>query len=95
MEVTDNTIAHLEKLARLSLSDQEKSKLKGQLGEMIDMFGKIASCNTDGVEPLMHMTHQYQQTRTDQEIQHLESKTALSLAKDATDKYFSVPKVIE
>ncbi len=95
MTVDNELISKLENLAKLRLSEEEKNKLKFELEKIIDMFSQIEEVNTDGVEPLIHMTDTYNQVREDIEGKHLDMKAFEKNAPLMKDNMFAVPKVIE
>ena len=47
-------IDHLAKLARIQLSEEEKSKLKQQLQSIIGYCSKVASADVADLEPMVH-----------------------------------------
>ena len=95
MEIDDQLIHKLETLSKLKLSSQEKDKLKNDLENMVNMFGKIAEVDTRGVQPLRHMTDTVNVMRDDVAINQLSHEEALKNAPKTIGRYFAVPKVIE
>ena len=95
MEVTDDLILKLENLAKLKLSVEERQKLKGELGKIIDMFSEISEVNTDNVLPLIHMTDTYNNLRQDKVSNQLSFDEVKDNAPLIKEKMFAVPKVIE
>jgi aspartyl-tRNA(Asn)/glutamyl-tRNA(Gln) amidotransferase subunit C len=55
MKVDKVLISKLERLAKLSLSDDEKAKLGSDLERILEMVETLGAVNTEGVEPLVHM----------------------------------------
>ncbi|MDR1816755.1 MAG: Asp-tRNA(Asn)/Glu-tRNA(Gln) amidotransferase subunit GatC [Puniceicoccales bacterium] len=47
-------IEYLSKLARIALTETEKTRLAGELGAVIGYFDELAGIATDGVEPSAH-----------------------------------------
>ncbi len=47
-------IDHLAKLARIQLSEGEKSKLKQQLQSIVGYCSKVASVDVSDLEPMVH-----------------------------------------
>jgi aspartyl-tRNA(Asn)/glutamyl-tRNA(Gln) amidotransferase subunit C len=95
MSVDDTLIEKLEVLSRLKLESQEKKVLKNDIEQMISMFDKIASIDTENVEPLTHMTTEIDRYRDDQAIIMSAKEILLDAAPVRYKRYFSVPKVIE
>lgn len=52
--MTDKDIIHLEKLSKLSLSDDEREQIKGEIEEIIEYFNILSEVDTKGVEPKSH-----------------------------------------
>jgi aspartyl-tRNA(Asn)/glutamyl-tRNA(Gln) amidotransferase subunit C len=48
-------IEHMATLARLKLSPDEKERLSGQLGTVLEYIAKLKELNTDDVEPTAHV----------------------------------------
>lgn len=95
MNIDNDLILRLEKLSKLRLSAVEREKLKVDLSKVIDMFGKIAKADTQGVAPLIHMSSAPLRLRED-EAQNFEAKSKiLELSEHVKSNYYTVPKVIE
>ena len=47
-------IDYVAQLARLELSEEDKSKLSGQLNDILVYFEKLNSVNVEGIEPMAH-----------------------------------------
>ncbi|MBK9257344.1 MAG: Asp-tRNA(Asn)/Glu-tRNA(Gln) amidotransferase subunit GatC [Saprospiraceae bacterium] len=95
MQIDDQLIKNLESLSKLELEQTERENLKSELSKMLDMFGKIAEVNTEGVLPLTHMTDSYNIMRNDEPQQELGTEGALKNAPLRIDNFFGVPKVID
>ena len=66
MEVTDEMIERLAHLARLTFAPHEKEELKHDLERMIGFVEKLKEVNTEGVEPLLHITEAENVMRDDE-----------------------------
>lgn len=95
IEVNDALILKLEKLARLRLSVEERSTLRGDLKSILKMVEKLDEVNTEGVEPLRHIIETDGELRTDQVGRQLSSDEAVSNAPAKKGPFFKVPKVID
>ncbi len=49
-KVTNDTIKHVAKLAKLEFSDEELTKFTPQMGKILEMAEELQAVNTDGVE---------------------------------------------
>jgi aspartyl-tRNA(Asn)/glutamyl-tRNA(Gln) amidotransferase subunit C len=95
MKVDDEMIEHLAHLARLSFTPEEKEALKYDLERMIEFVEKLKEVNTDGVEPLLHITGTENVLREDEVIQSITKQQALLNAPLTDGNFFKVPKVIK
>ncbi|MBC8032599.1 MAG: Asp-tRNA(Asn)/Glu-tRNA(Gln) amidotransferase subunit GatC [Chitinophagaceae bacterium] len=95
MQVTDKLVEDLANLSRLSFNEQEKEEIKKDLQKMISFVNKLNEVNTDGVEPLLHMTDAVNVYREDIVQGSMRKEEALLNAPAADGNYFKVPKVIK
>lgn len=95
MEVNDLLVEKLATLARLSFDEQEKLEIKADLQQMISFIEKLQEVNTDGVEPLLHMSGNTNILREDIVRGSITREEALKNAPDADGTFFKVPKVIK
>lgn len=100
MKIDRETIRHLEKLARIELTDDEAEKLTGQLDRIVAFVEKLQTVDTEGVAPTRLMSHGGEAPgggtplRTDQVRPGLERDRVLDQAPDASGPFFRVPRVI-
>jgi aspartyl-tRNA(Asn)/glutamyl-tRNA(Gln) amidotransferase subunit C len=94
MEVNDLLIDNLAKLSHLSFNEQERKEIKADLQEMITFIEKLKEVNTDGVEPLLHMSSNVNVLREDIVQGSVNRDDALKNAPDSDGTFFKVPKVI-
>jgi aspartyl-tRNA(Asn)/glutamyl-tRNA(Gln) amidotransferase subunit C len=95
MQVTATLIDHLAQLARLQFNDAEKENIRTDLQRMVNFIEKLQEVNTDGVEPLTHMTGNVDIFREDQPKKTITTEEGMRNATKHTDNYFVVPKVIK
>ncbi|MFM2394831.1 MAG: hypothetical protein RLZZ546_2813 [Bacteroidota bacterium] len=95
MKVDKELILKLENLAKLKLSDDERDELKSELEKIIDMFSQIAEVNTEGIEPLIHMSDAVNVLRNDEVGKHLSVNDLKQIAPLVLQDMVAVPKVIE
>jgi aspartyl-tRNA(Asn)/glutamyl-tRNA(Gln) amidotransferase subunit C len=95
MEVNDLLIDNLAKLSHLSFSEQEKKEIRADLQEMISFIEKLKEVNTDGVEPLLHMSSNVNMLREDVVQGSVSREEALKNAPETDGTFFKVPKVIK
>ena len=53
--ITTNDIEYVAKLAKLSLSDEEKERLVSQMGDIVEFANEISKLDTEGVKPTNHI----------------------------------------
>ena len=86
---------HLSRLARLSLSDEEKKRFGGQLDSILNYMDTLDALDTTHVEPTSHVISIHNVTREDVPSASLDREDALGNTPDRTDKFYRVPKIIE
>lgn len=95
MEVTSEMIDRLAHLARLEFSEQEKEDLKTDLRRMIEFVEKLKEVDTEGVEPLLHITDAVNVLREDEVKNTITKEEALLNAPLTDGNFFMVPKVFK
>lgn len=88
-------INHIAKLARLSLTDEERELFNEQIQSILDYVEKLNELDTDEVEPTSHVISLSNVTREDAPVPCLERITMLSNAPDHTESFYRVPRIIE
>ena len=56
MSITNEQLEHLALLSRLDLAEKDKKQFQDQLSDILDFVDQIQNINTEGVEPLHHVT---------------------------------------
>lgn len=95
MKVTNELIDHLAHLARLEFSTEEKEELKTDLERMISFVEKLNEVDTEGVEPLLHMSDEVNVLRDDVVEGSITREEALKNAPVKNNSFFLVPTVIK
>jgi aspartyl-tRNA(Asn)/glutamyl-tRNA(Gln) amidotransferase subunit C len=91
--VTVETVEHVARLARLSLTDEEKEGLARELQEILAYAETIQALDTEDVEPMSHAAAA-EVLREDTPSPSLDREGVLRAAPDAADGLFRVPRVI-
>ena len=89
------SIEHLSRLARLSLSEEEKGLFGSQIDGILTYMEKLNELDTGSVGPTSHVISISNVTRADIAGESLKREDALANAPDHTDKFYRVPKIIE
>lgn len=95
MKITDELVDELAHLARLEFAPEDKAGLKTDLERMINFVEKLNEVNTDGVEPLLHISPRMNVLREDEEQGSVSREEALQNAPVKNEAFFLVPKVIK
>lgn len=95
MKIDDALFNRLAKLSHLSFKEEEKKAVKKDLQNMLNFIDQINEVDTEGVEPLIHITNRKNAFREDEAKQLINKEEALSNAPKKTDDFFLVPKVIK
>lgn len=95
MKVDKDLISRIENLARLDLSEQERSQIGKDLNAILQMVKKLDELDTDNVDPLIHISESVNIFRKDEIRNQLDRAEALKNAPEKDDTYFKVPKVID
>jgi aspartyl-tRNA(Asn)/glutamyl-tRNA(Gln) amidotransferase subunit C len=88
-------VEHVAKLARLELTEEEKTKYAKQLGDILENFNQLKELDTTGVEPMFHALPITNVMREDEIVTPPGSKVLLANAPAEENGYFRVPKIGE
>jgi aspartyl-tRNA(Asn)/glutamyl-tRNA(Gln) amidotransferase subunit C len=91
--VTVETVDHVARLARLSLTDEERETFARQLDQILAYAESIQSLDTAAVEPMSHAVTS-EMVREDVPAPSLERRRVQVAAPDAADNLFRVPRVL-
>ena len=59
MKIDQNTIKKLASLSKLKFNEKEMELITNDMEKMIDFIQTLEEIDTDGVNPLIHMTEGY------------------------------------
>ena len=89
-------IQHLEKLARIELSTEERQRIAEQLPRIVEYCEQLQRLDTDKVAPTSAVVHGKKvELRADKPKPGLDHDAVMSEAPDAKNGFFRVPKIIE
>lgn len=94
MQISDEEVLHMAKLARINLSDDEIQDYKNNLEEILDFANTINQVNTDNIGETIGINENYNVFRKDEIIQESNKEELLSNAPSQDDGMFRIPKVI-
>ena len=95
MKITPEEVDYVAHLGRLVLTNEEKKKYQGQLGDILSYMDMLKEVPTDDVEPMAGPVRLYTPLREDEVHPSLPVDEALQNAPARTESSFRVPKVIE
>ncbi len=93
--ITRDEVAHLARLARLALEDDELDRFGGQLDAIVHAISRIGDLDTADVPPTSHAFPMINITRVDEVRPSLTQAQALSGAPAQEDGRFRVPRILE
>jgi aspartyl-tRNA(Asn)/glutamyl-tRNA(Gln) amidotransferase subunit C len=88
-------VDHVAHLARLGLSDEERSRFRTQLGLILEHAERVGEVAAEDVVPTAQPLPQRNVLRDDVPWTCLSSEEALSNAPEVEDGRFKVPRIIE
>jgi len=95
MEITKEQVEHVARLARLEVSDDEKTVFARQLSGILTHIDQLKGLDTAGVEPTATVLPADNVFREDEVRPSLTQEQALANAPDQADGFFRVPKILE
>ena len=84
-------VLHVARLARLELSEDEVTRMTGELSAILDHIEKISALDLDGVPPTTHVVDVPNALRPDEPRPCLPREVVLANAPAVDDDGFSVP----
>ena len=88
-------VAHLARLARIELTDDELDHLAPQLDQIITLVGQVSQVAADDIPPTSHALPLTNVMRADENVPCLTPEQALSGAPAAEEQRFRVPRILE
>ena len=88
-------IDHVARLARLELTQEEKARLREQLGAILAHAAKVGEVAAEDVPPTAYAIPRSNVLRPDHVTPSLTLEEVLSNAPEVEDDRFKVPKIVE
>jgi aspartyl-tRNA(Asn)/glutamyl-tRNA(Gln) amidotransferase subunit C len=95
MHISQDDVAHVAKLARLDLSEDEKGTFARQLSAILTHIDQLKEVDTTGVEPTATVLPTENVFREDEVRPSLTPEQALVNSPDQEDGFFRVPRILE
>lgn len=94
MSLSRHDVEKVSLLARLSLSEEELTKMTSQLGDIVGYVDQLAELDTEGVEPMAHAVDVANVFRKDEVRPSLPREEALANAPQDDGECYLVPAVL-
>lgn len=95
MKLTKDQVKYVARLANLSLSEEEISRLEEQLSETLKFVEQLEQVNTSKVEATSQVTGLSNVTRSDEPSSFLTQNQALQNAPSKENGFFKVKAIFE
>lgn len=88
-------IEKLAMLARIELSEEEKTALSAQVADILGFFQKLQEVDVSGITPMAHPFEAAAPLREDEAAESWKPERSLANAPASRDNQVVVPKVVE
>ncbi len=94
MSITNKQLEHLALLSRLEIEKEEKKQFQEQLSEILDFVDQLKDVNTEGVEPMHHVTGSATVWREDENKDWGAREELLNSAPEHTNDYIKTKPIL-
>jgi aspartyl-tRNA(Asn)/glutamyl-tRNA(Gln) amidotransferase subunit C len=94
VSITRDEVAHLARLSRLALTDDELERFAGQLDVIISAVARVQEVAAAGIPPMTHAADLANVFREDIVVPPLGAEVALAQAPAAELGRFRVPRIL-
>jgi aspartyl-tRNA(Asn)/glutamyl-tRNA(Gln) amidotransferase subunit C len=94
VSITRDEVAHLARLSRLALTDDELERFAGQLDVIISAVARVQEVAAAGIPPMTHSAELANVFREDIVVPPLGAEVALAQAPAAELGRFRVPRIL-
>lgn len=95
MTITEETIKYVAALAKLSISEEEKTSATKDLSNILAYIETMNQLDTDAIEPMSHVFPVKNVFREDEVVNTADRENLLANAPVKKDGCFVVPKTVE
>ena len=95
VRISEETVAHVARLARLNATLQEQQMFSQQLSSVLEYGKEMNALNLADIPPTSHPYQLKNVLRSDEEEEGSDREEVLSVAPQAKDNQFQVPPVLE
>ena len=93
--ISQKEVEHVAQLARLELTEAEKTRFAGQLSQILTYVDQLQVVSTEGVPLTSSIAKETTMLREDIRKECLSRDQALSNAPEAIEGFFAVPAILE
>ncbi|HWS31313.1 MAG TPA: Asp-tRNA(Asn)/Glu-tRNA(Gln) amidotransferase subunit GatC [Actinoplanes sp.] len=93
--ISREEVAHLARLSRLAVTDEELDRFAGQLDVILQSVARVGEVAADDIPPTSHSVPLTNVYREDVPTESLTQDAALSGAPDAYESRFRVPRILD
>ncbi len=96
MTLSTKEVEHIAALARIGLGEEEVEKFARELSDVLEHFRELETVNTDGIEPIGHITGVTNVFRADraEDCDEQTKKDIMSQVPQTKDGYIKVRSVL-
>ncbi|CTQ70876.1 Asp-tRNA(Asn)/Glu-tRNA(Gln) amidotransferase subunit GatC [Roseibium alexandrii] len=95
MSVDTATVKRVARLARIKVSEDEATRMTGELNAILGFVEQLDEVNIDGVEPMTSVVETTMKKRADGVTDGNKAADITKNAPASEDSFFMVPKVVE
>jgi aspartyl-tRNA(Asn)/glutamyl-tRNA(Gln) amidotransferase subunit C len=95
MSVDLQTVKRVARLARIAVSDEEASRMTGELNTILGFVEQLGEVDVSGVEPMTSVTPMEMRKRQDVVTDGNKASDIVANAPATEENFFLVPKVVE
>lgn len=95
MSVDQATVKRVANLARIAVSDEDLSKMEGELNAILGFVEQLNEVDVTGVEAMTSVTPMDMKKRSDGVTDGSKAADVVANAPENSDNFFVVPKVVE
>jgi aspartyl-tRNA(Asn)/glutamyl-tRNA(Gln) amidotransferase subunit C len=93
--ISREEVAHLARLARLAVTDEELDVFAGQLDVILGAVARVGEVAADDIPPTSHVVPLTNVLREDQPLPSIDRDAVLAAAPAAEDGRFRVPRILD
>ncbi|KAA0990371.1 Asp-tRNA(Asn)/Glu-tRNA(Gln) amidotransferase subunit GatC [Dyadobacter aurulentus] len=95
MKIDRDALYKVAHLARVEIRPEEEEAILKSMDSVLNWMNQLNEIDTEGVEPLTHISDEVNAWRSDEASNTLTRPEALANAPLKNERYIMVPKVIE